>query len=734
MSLFAGQGNQIINYNYGLSVSSEYMNKLLYNIFSAGVLYDGENHDRILIDEVDENVGSSTNVVTIKPISFLITPKNNLEILIKVDTTECFTISYTIPDEETESETVGQCEVIAGSSSVENSLKLVARLRWEDDNNNTCDFIFTRSELDTDVILCEIIDNQLVFTNQTQCRLKLIKPNEMYDDSDSLDCYEPGNASGNIPISNRIKNVNLNAETLQLNLSNNFAKNNSILQTGLVSEKINDHYLQPQDGVTTPGSFNDIPISNGILQKNLNAQYLNGKTADYFEQQIHEHNLDDLEDNQYSKVLNVNSSGKLTYESITHDDIDVNKLAGIGYDTTAGSTYKLSVISGYTTLYDVPELNESERYIIDDTNNKLYFYENSTATLIISELANGNYGADELAALIETNMEADGANTYTVVYDDSDNTFDFVNDTGTDFELLTNPNFMLNGDFESWASATNANNWTEYISGTSTINREAVLQHGGTYCLRIDVDSSNSDAYFHQQIALYADDVYTLKFWYMTEAAKTAHYRIFDVTTSEYLQADGSWDAATHSFSLIPSTSWLEVTKEFIPESDGNYMFLFGKLIATSSSIYFDDITVTDEENISDLINCPIDTGFVNSYSTDEVFGEDFYTYVPEEAEIDFEAITGVDNIRMRNPRIFLQKVIESSDISSTDIARFALRNAFAYDITSSGFKLKQFPQIIISSDGTGVDSNTYIKVDRDLKEDDFTYYWAVFGEKYLES
>lgn len=724
-----GQGNQNINYNYQMDVDSKYLNKLFYNIITPGILYDGDNHENFKITSTTSING---NTITVNPISFMITPKNRPDILVKIDTTKCFTKTYEI-DTDTTSTTIvnGNCKTTTNTNTT--NIKLIARYIWSNENDNVAEFLFTFNPLDTDLILCEIIDDKLSFNNQTVSRLQLIKPNATFDDADTLDCYSPGNSSGDIPINNKVFSENLNIDTLQLYPFGTFAINDETLQDNLVTEQLNGHTIQPQDGSTIPGSNNDIPVSNGILQKDLNAQYLNGKDADYYLNQVHTHDMDDLINNDFVKVENVNSSGELTYKSLASDDIGVDKLSGIGYDTTSGTTYKLSTLTGKLTLRDIPFLDQSERYIVDDTNNKLYWYENSTTTLIISELTNGNYGADELASLIETKMEADGVNTYTVSYDDTTNKFGFLKDSGTNFELLYNPNFLTNGNFESWASTTDVNNWTEYITGTSTVNREAVLQHSGTYCVRMDVDASNSLVYIHQNITLYKDTTYNLDFWYLTSATKTARYRIKDNTTGKYLQVDGSW-GLIYDFVLSPVTSWTNISKTFIPETNGTYSIIFRNLSAASSSIYFDDVTVTDVSNISHLINFSNDSGFVTIFDTDEVFGEDFYTYSPEEVEIDFETVTGINNIRMKYPRVFLQKVSDVTDLTSTDISKFSLRNAFAYDITNSGFKVKQFSQVIISSDTVGSTANTYIKVDRSLKEDDFTYNWVVFGEKYIES
>lgn len=61
---------------------------------------------------------------------------------------------------------------------------------------------------------------------------------------------------------------------------------------------------------------------------------------------------------------------------------------------------------------------------------------------------------------------------------------------------------LVNGDMETWASATDAGTWSESIAGTSTIARNNTDQHGGTYCAQMTVDGSNSNVYMIQGAAV----------------------------------------------------------------------------------------------------------------------------------------------------------------------------------------------------------------------------------------
>jgi len=50
---------------------------------------------------------------------------------------------------------------------------------------------------------------------------------------------------------------------------------------------------------------------------------------------------------------------------------------------------------------------------------------------------------------------------------------------------------VTNGGMESWSSATDADNWTESLAGTSTINQDTD-EHTGTYACRMDIDGSSN--------------------------------------------------------------------------------------------------------------------------------------------------------------------------------------------------------------------------------------------------
>lgn len=70
-------------------------------------------------------------------------------------------------------------------------------------------------------------------------------------------------------------------------------------------------------------------------------------------------------------------------------------------------------------------------------NDELYFEENNTTPAVLNgTITAGTYNAETLAVEIKTQMEAAGANTYTVAYDETNFKFTIDILTGTNFKLI----------------------------------------------------------------------------------------------------------------------------------------------------------------------------------------------------------------------------------------------------------------------------------------------------------
>ena len=163
--------------------------------------------------------------------------------------------------------------------------------------------------------------------------------------------------------------------------------------------------------------------------------------------------------------------------------------------------------------------------------------------------------------------------------------------------------FVLNGDFEDWASPTDADNWTETLVGTTTINRESVEQHGGDHCVRFDVSDVPDVSKLDQIITLAINTEYTLSFWYKHSAGAPGNGgRIWffgtDVFGDYGLELDGSWSTADayDGMALDSSvTTWTEIEITFTTNAvDTEYTLRIRPSAygAGDYSFYVDDISI----------------------------------------------------------------------------------------------------------------------------------------------
>ncbi len=158
---------------------------------------------------------------------------------------------------------------------------------------------------------------------------------------------------------------------------------------------------------------------------------------------------------------------------------------------------------------------------------------------------------------------------------------------------------LTDGALETWTSATNLTNWTETLSGTSTVNRESTEKHGGTYSCKITIDASNSYALITSTaLTLTAGGLYKISIWYKTAAGKTCGWRFYDTAANVYLTAAAAWQGSISNNLLAAATSWTNVTLEFTAHASyTSYTFQVGRITGadgTSSSYYFDDLSVKE--------------------------------------------------------------------------------------------------------------------------------------------
>jgi hypothetical protein len=161
---------------------------------------------------------------------------------------------------------------------------------------------------------------------------------------------------------------------------------------------------------------------------------------------------------------------------------------------------------------------------------------------------------------------------------------------------------FVDGEFESWISATNLTAWTETVAGTSSVNREATTKHGGTYACRLDIDSSNSLAMISQTRPLKKYRRYRLSGWIKTAVGATVKIEVKESSGAAFLSSVGSWVKST-SYITVTGTGGLGlVSIEFnVPAEFTSFSISFSNLSAANESIYLDDFYL-DEEGWSDGI------------------------------------------------------------------------------------------------------------------------------------
>ena len=144
------------------------------------------------------------------------------------------------------------------------------------------------------------------------------------------------------------------------------------------------------------------------------------------------------------------------------------------------------------------------------------------------------------------------------------------NTPGVGAELLTD------GGLEDWASATDLTSWTESLTGTSTVNREATVIHGGTYSARLDVDASNSACRIQQGIA-------TAGRWYTVSVFARS-----DSGTPQIGIADES--GAGHRYLPLINSTYTNYLCTLRMSAASSFITM-GRISAPSRSIYLDDAT-----------------------------------------------------------------------------------------------------------------------------------------------
>jgi len=138
-----------------------------------------------------------------------------------------------------------------------------------------------------------------------------------------------------------------------------------------------------------------------------------------------------------------------------------------------------------------------------------------------------------------------------------------------------------NGGLETWTSATDVANWTESLSGTTTINEETTIVHGGSKAARMELDSLGSIAYITQALSASAGDwLYATAYGRGGDAGKKMR---IDFTNTQWV---------TGRAGSVAADSWTPVVAVTRATGTPNVTVVRGVGSIAAGNLYFDDISV----------------------------------------------------------------------------------------------------------------------------------------------
>ncbi len=155
---------------------------------------------------------------------------------------------------------------------------------------------------------------------------------------------------------------------------------------------------------------------------------------------------------------------------------------------------------------------------------------------------------------------------------------------------------VLNGGFESWSSGTPAS-WGKSESGSSrVVAATGSNARTGSYSAQLNIDGSNSGCHIYQNVSLAANTTYTLTY-YDRQSGSAGHYCYVTYTnggTRYYIGSAGQWVTSWAAWTFPNASTWTRRTITFTtPGYAGQYQILLSRNSSASSSLWFDDVTLT---------------------------------------------------------------------------------------------------------------------------------------------
>lgn len=353
---YAVDGLQSVNFHYKTRLLSNYTNKLFYNIFEKGVIPDTDTFTVVDVNG-DETSTVGTSIKISSGLSFFISPNNEFTSNITIQTN--FN-NMSATDQLILEKQILKCDIVKDfyvtPTTVESGW-LVAEFNYLEFSDLSVEFSFvTVQPTDNRVILGEVTasGSYLTAIGTTDQEICHLNPNILYEMNadkltDGVDNYDAGNSSGYIPISNGEMCLGLNTEMV-----NGYSGYEAAIKWSQNSG-LNSEYIADQFGnIYKPSnSANSIPISNEIVNVNLNTEFVGGSGYTSFDQAIHNHYLDNLTDRSviYKRPTSVGSDHLLTNDSFKNESFTSPKIANECFfannDDDGG---QLRILTGEVTL------------------------------------------------------------------------------------------------------------------------------------------------------------------------------------------------------------------------------------------------------------------------------------------------------------------------------------------------------------------------------------------------
>ena len=347
-------GQQSVLWHYKTRLISNYQNKLLYNIFTKGVI--PETGTLTVVDSNGDVSVQGSQVKIPLGFSFFISPNNRnaSNSVIKTNFASLSTLEQSILEKQ-----ILKCDVIKDfyvipSSDLSGLLGgyLIAEFNYLE---------FSDLPVEFSIVATKPIDNRVIlgYVNKSGAYIGSIDINEQdiselssnipYEmNVDRVGGYHAGNASGTIPISNGSMCSGLNTEMV------NGYSGYQVAEKWQSNSGLNVEYISDEFSIFhQPGnSLGNIPLSNTVMNVNLNSEFLGSSGYTVLAKSNHIHSLDYITDGpSFKKPLEVNVSHHLTNDSFKDGAFTKEKIGDECFfarnDDTGG---KPTIITGQVTL------------------------------------------------------------------------------------------------------------------------------------------------------------------------------------------------------------------------------------------------------------------------------------------------------------------------------------------------------------------------------------------------